>query len=159
MTVTGAKIAHHLLRTTAYNRSSIRRLQGASLLNYHCRLKPTTQNFIRCLSDGGKSSNDGDEPSSAQTAEINLEEYTDEIEVKLPGFEDKKGKIVRWYHKEGDVVQPNDTICDIETELFTFGMDIEDEGAGVMKQILVPAGEEEIDPGTPICIMLHKPMN
>jgi hypothetical protein len=121
----------------------------------------TINNFTRNFSDDKKSTEETKldaEPAESTENEINLADYTREISVTLPDLEESKGKIVTWYKEEGDIIYPNDTICDIETDLFTFGMDVEDEKEGIMKEILIPAGEEKHDPGTPICTILHKPM-
>eukprot|EP00557_Chaetoceros_sp_GSL56_P006837 CAMPEP_0176497288 /NCGR_PEP_ID=MMETSP0200_2-20121128/11642_1 /TAXON_ID=947934 /ORGANISM="Chaetoceros sp., Strain GSL56" /LENGTH=157 /DNA_ID=CAMNT_0017895287 /DNA_START=331 /DNA_END=804 /DNA_ORIENTATION=+ len=91
----------------------------------------------------------------------NQDEYTQKVVIEMPDIGDMhaKGKISKWYKQEGDIVRPNDTICDIETDLFTFGMDVEDENEGIMKEILVQEGDEEsLKPGTPICTIMHKPM-
>jgi biotin carboxyl carrier protein len=89
------------------------------------------------------------------------DEYTQKVVIEMPDVGDihAKGKILKWYKQEGDIVRPDDTICDIETDLFTFGMDVEDENEGIMKEILVKEGDEEsLKPGTPICTIMHKPM-
>jgi hypothetical protein len=162
----------HLRRIcTAYRRVSVP-TQRLRLRNQHPQAQ--ISNFIRNFSDGNKSKSNEEEPkltiqreeditttdksSEPSEIEINPEEYTREISVELPDFEESKGRIVKWYHEEGDIIRPNDTICDIETDLFTFGMDIEDEKEGILKEILIPAGEEKYKPGTPICTILHKPM-
>jgi hypothetical protein len=104
---------------------------------------------------------EGDTSTSASASEINIEDYTQELIIPLPdvGADNLSGKVVKWYKAEGDIVRPNDTICDIQTDLFTFGMDVEDENEGIMKSILVQVGEEGHKPGTPLCIIMHKPMN
>jgi biotin carboxyl carrier protein len=101
------------------------------------------------------------EDAATTTTIINHEEYTQELIIQLPSIGDDNitGKVVQWYKAEGDIVRTNDTICDVETDLFTFGMDVEDENEGIMKEILVKEGEEGHKPGTPICIIMHKPMN
>lgn len=98
--------------------------------------------------------------SSSTSTSSTEQEYTEKITIELPDVGDihAKGKILKWYKQQGDIVRPNDTICDIETDLFTFGMDVEDENEGIMKEILVPEGEEGLKPGTPICTIMHKPM-
>lgn len=102
-----------------------------------------------------------DTPTSTSASAINIEDYTQELIIPLPdvGADNLSGKVVKWYKAEGDIVRPNDTICDIQTDLFTFGMDVEDENEGIMKTILVQVGEEGHKPGTPLCIIMHKPMN
>lgn len=88
---------------------------------------------------------------------IDISKFTKEIEIKLPDLvEEHKAKIVKWYKQEGDIIQPNDTICDIETELFTFEYQVEDECLGLMKEILLHEGEETNDIDSPICIVLHE---
>jgi len=88
--------------------------------------------------------------------EIDLSEFTKEVKIEMPELvEGSKAKVVKWYKEEGDIVHPEDTICDIETEMFTFGMDVDDECIGVMKEILLLEGEEH-DSSKPICIILHK---
>jgi biotin carboxyl carrier protein len=89
---------------------------------------------------------------------INLDDYNIEIKVEMPDLGESKGMILRWYKKEGDIIHHDETICDIETEMFTFGMDVEDENEGIMKEILVKEGGDYVKPGTPICTILHKPM-
>lgn len=128
-------------------------------------------NYIRNFSNDGhklsedskiaaeKESNDAPE-AEASDGVIDPEEYTREVSVSMPDTDgnNSKGRIVKWYFEEGDLIDANDTICDIETDLFTFGMDIEEENGGILKEILVPVGEEKYDPGTPICIIMHKPI-
>jgi len=99
--------------------------------------------------------------SASTTSAINLEDYTQELIIPLPdvGADNLSGQVVKWYKAEGDIVRPNDTICDIQTDLFTFGMDVEDENEGIMKEILVQVDEEGHKPGTPLCIIMHKPMD
>ena len=106
-------------------------------------------------------SDDSSDSTSTNTKnpkqEIDLSKFTKTIEVKLPELvEDNKAKIVQWYKKEGDIINPNETICDIETELFTFGYAVEDECLGLMKEIILKEGEETNDMHTPICIILHE---
>eukprot|EP00553_Chaetoceros_curvisetus_P013984 CAMPEP_0204637818 /NCGR_PEP_ID=MMETSP0717-20131115/37531_1 /ASSEMBLY_ACC=CAM_ASM_000666 /TAXON_ID=230516 /ORGANISM="Chaetoceros curvisetus" /LENGTH=134 /DNA_ID=CAMNT_0051657337 /DNA_START=129 /DNA_END=533 /DNA_ORIENTATION=- len=97
------------------------------------------------------------EVNDKQDEIADIEEYIEEVTVELPDLGEVKGRIQKWYKKEGDYINPNDTICDIETDLFTFGMDVEDQNGGILKEILVKEGEGDVDPGTPICTLLHKP--
>lgn len=89
---------------------------------------------------------------------INIDDYNIEVKVEMPDLGETKGKILRWYKKEGDIIHHDETICDIETEMFTFGMDVEDENEGIMKEILVKEGGDFVKPGTPICSIMHKPL-
>lgn len=90
--------------------------------------------------------------------EINVDDYNIEITIEMPDLGETKGKILRWYKKEGDIIHHDETICDIETEMFTFGMDVEDESEGIMKEILVKEGGDFVKTGTPICTIMHKPL-
>jgi len=95
--------------------------------------------------------------SKSNQNNIDLTKYTKEIKVKIPELvENQTIKIVKWYKQPGDIIYPDDTICDIETELFTFGMDVDDECLGVMKEIILEEGRETNDSHTPLCIILHE---
>ena len=119
--------------------------------------KLTIQHIDAAADDAAK--NETAPPTDSPPVEINLAEYTQKITIELPDLGGGKGKVLKWYKKEGDVVRFDDTICDIQTELFTFGMDVEDENEGIMEEILVKEGEDAwLQPGTPICTILHKPM-
>lgn len=50
--------------------------------------------------------------------EIDRSEFTEEVPFQLPDLGDgNRGKIVKWHHKEGAVIQQGDTLCDIETDV------------------------------------------
>ncbi len=96
--------------------------------------------------------------TTSSSEEMDLSKFTKEIEIKLPELvEDNGAKIVKWYKGAGEIIKPGDTICDIETDMFTFEYDIEDECIGVMKEIILKEGEKTNDPHSPICIILHEP--
>jgi len=44
-------------------------------------------------------------------------EYTEEIRINLPDLGETKGRIQKWFKKEGDIVRPTDQLCDIQTEV------------------------------------------
>lgn len=46
-----------------------------------------------------------------------------------------EGKIVKWLKQEGDVIQPGDVICDIETDKAVVSFEVDDEG--ILAKILV----------------------
>lgn len=102
----------------------------------------------------------GDETSNKTESKetTNIDDYNVEVKVEMPDLGETKGKILRWYKKEGDVIRRDETICDIQTDMFTFGMDIEDENEGILKEILIKEGEDYVKPGTAICTIMHKPM-
>jgi len=65
-----------------------------------------------------------------------------EYKVIMPILSDTmdKGKIVKWYVKEGDFVKKGDKLCEVESDKAI--MDIESFEEGVVKKILASAGDE-----------------
>lgn len=63
-------------------------------------------------------------------------------EVIMPkmGQTMEKGKIVRWLKKEGEEVQKNEPLLEIETDKTT--IEVESRGAGILRKILVHEDEE-----------------
>jgi pyruvate dehydrogenase E2 component (dihydrolipoamide acetyltransferase) len=63
-------------------------------------------------------------------------------EVIMPkmGQTMEKGKIIRWLKKEGEEVQKEEPLLEIETDKTT--IEVESRGTGVLKKILVQEGEE-----------------
>ena len=51
----------------------------------------------------------------------------------------ESGKIIKWLKKEGDRIQGGDILAEIETD--KADVEMEAFGAGVLRKILVPAGE------------------
>jgi len=62
-------------------------------------------------------------------------------EFKMPmlGEVMEEGLIVNWLKQEGDTVERGENILEVETDKAT--MEVESTASGVLKQILVPAGE------------------
>src|SRR5204862_448079 len=62
--------------------------------------------------------------------------------VVMPKLSDamETGKIIKWLKKEGDRVQGGDILAEIETD--KADVEMEAFGAGVLRKILVPAGEK-----------------
>ncbi|MEO1959324.1 MAG: dihydrolipoamide acetyltransferase family protein [Nautiliaceae bacterium] len=65
-----------------------------------------------------------------------------EYKVTMPILSDTmdKGKIIKWYVKEGEFVKKGDKLCEVESDKAT--MDIESFVDGVIKKILVKEDEE-----------------
>jgi pyruvate dehydrogenase E2 component (dihydrolipoamide acetyltransferase) len=63
-------------------------------------------------------------------------------EVIMPkmGQTMEKGKIIKWLKKEGEEVQKEEPLLEIETDKTT--IEVESRGAGILKKILVQEGEE-----------------
>lgn len=53
---------------------------------------------------------------------------------------------MNWVKKEGDLLQPGDSICEIETDKATVSFEVQEEG--YLAKILVPAGTKDITLGT-----------
>ena len=103
-----------------------------------------------------------DEQTKAKAGQNNIDaesidrsRFTKPILMKYPDIGGGNGKIKEWMKEEGDLVRAGDMLCDIETELFTFGMEIDDEGVGILKEKKVNEGEE-FEPGTTICVLMHE---
>lgn len=62
-------------------------------------------------------------------------------EFKMPmlGEVMEEGRIVVWHKKEGDRVERGENLIEVETDKAT--MEVESTVSGVVKAILVPAGE------------------
>jgi len=90
---------------------------------------------------------------------VNRSKFTERIPITLPDLGDEvRGKITKWYHEEGDVIQQGHTLCDIKTnKMFTFGLDMDDTCLGILEKRLEPEGGKFCDPGTKLCIMLYQP--
>src|SRR5437879_12871731 len=52
----------------------------------------------------------------------------------------ESGKIIKWLKKEGDRIQGGDILAEIETD--KADVEMEAFGAGVLRKVLVPAGEK-----------------
>jgi pyruvate dehydrogenase E2 component (dihydrolipoamide acetyltransferase) len=74
-------------------------------------------------------------------------------EVILPkwGLTMEEGSLAAWRKKEGDQVAEGDIIADVETEKIT--NELEAPVSGVIKEILVEEGTEDLPVGTVLCII------
>jgi pyruvate dehydrogenase E1 component beta subunit len=63
----------------------------------------------------------------------------------------EEGTLTKWLIKEGDKIEPGQVIAEIETDKAT--MDFEAVDEGVVSQILVPAGSENVKVNTPIAVL------
>src|SRR3989442_12733058 len=63
------------------------------------------------------------------------------MKVDMPRLSDamESGKIIKWLKKEGDRIQGGDILAEVETD--KADVEMEAFGAGVLRKILVPAGE------------------
>src|SRR6185295_19014003 len=61
--------------------------------------------------------------------------------VVMPKLSDamESGKIIKWLKKEGDKIEGGDILAEVETD--KADVEMEAFGAGVLRKILVPAGE------------------
>jgi pyruvate dehydrogenase E1 component beta subunit len=63
----------------------------------------------------------------------------------------EEGTLAKWLIKEGDTVSAGQVIAEIETDKAT--MDVEAVDEGVVSQILIPAGSENVKVNTPIAVL------
>ncbi len=74
-------------------------------------------------------------------------------EVILPkwGLTMAEGTLAAWRKREGDPVEAGEVIADVETEKIT--NELEAPVSGIIRQILVAEGTEEIAVGTVLCLI------
>ena len=62
--------------------------------------------------------------------------------VQMPKLSDamESGKIIKWLKKEGDRIQSGDILAEVETD--KADVEMEAFGNGILRKILVPAGEK-----------------
>jgi len=82
------------------------------------------------------------------------------ITIEMPPMDDVGGDeshcfVETWHKRPGDSIERDDVLCDISTPDFVFGMQIDDEQAGVMGEIHAPEGVKVPD-GAPICTIYHQ---
>jgi pyruvate dehydrogenase E2 component (dihydrolipoamide acetyltransferase) len=72
------------------------------------------------------------------------------IDVLMPALSPtmEEGTLAKWHVKKGDVVKSGDIIAEIETDKATMEVEAVDEG--VVEEILVPEGAEEVKVNSPI---------
>jgi pyruvate dehydrogenase E1 component beta subunit len=63
----------------------------------------------------------------------------------------EEGTLAKWLIKEGDTVSAGQVIAEIETDKAT--MDVEAVDEGVVSEILIPAGSENVKVNTPIAVL------
>lgn len=75
------------------------------------------------------------------------------IELKMPALSPtmEEGTLAKWLVKEGDAVKSGDILAEIETDKATMEFEAIDEG--VIGQILVPEGTENVKVGTVIAVI------
>ena len=78
----------------------------------------------------------------------------DHIEISMPALSPtmSNGSIAQWLVKEGDAVKPGDVLASIQTDKSTLDFVTQDEG--FIAKILKPAGDDLIDVGVPIAVMV-----
>lgn len=111
-----------------------------------------TQHPVRNLSSGSEENSNGKKDEDRS-------KFTHEVKVSMPEVgegEQALGVIQKWYKQEGDVIKRDEVICDIRTELFTFGMLTDDDYDSIMGEILIPEESDPVMPGTVICITLNE---
>lgn len=124
------------------------------------RSRSNAFSFARRFSSGG----DGKQTNGDSSAEDEEEgggsdrsEFKYEVKIRMPEVgEDQEGVIEKWYKEEGDLIKNGDTICDIKTEMFTFGMVTDDDDESIMGEIMIAENSDPFADGTVICTTFHK---
>ncbi|MEO0872719.1 MAG: biotin/lipoyl-containing protein, partial [Pseudomonadota bacterium] len=75
------------------------------------------------------------------------------IELKMPALSPtmEEGTLAKWLKAEGDTIEPGDIIAEIETDKATMEFEAIDEG--VLGQILIAEGTENVAVGTVIAMI------
>lgn len=82
-------------------------------------------------------------------------EWAMAIEIEMPRLSDtmESGTLVKWYVNEGDAVEADQVLADIETDKATMEMPTYD--AGVLARILVQPGDS-VDVGGVLCVLAEE---
>lgn len=64
-----------------------------------------------------------------------------------------QGNVSEWKKNEGDKINPGDVLADIETDKATMEMESMEEG--YLAKILMPAGSQEVEVGTPVAVLVE----
>src|SRR5215510_8766101 len=75
------------------------------------------------------------------------------VQVLMPALSPTmtEGKLSKWLKAKGDAVKAGDVLAEIETDKATMEVEAVDEG--VLDQILVPEGTENVAVNTPIAVL------
>ncbi|XP_018027151.1 pyruvate dehydrogenase protein X component isoform X2 [Hyalella azteca] len=75
------------------------------------------------------------------------------IPLKMPSLSPTmvEGKIVKWFKKEGDPIEPGDVLCDIETDKAVVSFETDEEGT--LAKILVDQTNDLVKIGTLIAVL------
>lgn len=65
-----------------------------------------------------------------------------------------KGTIVKWLAKEGDLLNPGDSVFEVETDKATMNFEIQEEM--YLAKILTPDGSSDIDIGAPVAVLVDE---
>ena len=78
------------------------------------------------------------------------------IDILMPALSPtmEQGKLAKWLKKEGDKVKPGDVLAEIETDKATMEVEAVDEG--VLAQILVADGTDNVAVNTPIAVLARR---
>ncbi|KAL7524080.1 hypothetical protein ACHAWF_000810, partial [Thalassiosira exigua] len=104
-------------------------------------------------------SGEGKQKKRSAGVKIDRSRFTNEVKVQFPEVGDDSaglGVIEKWYKAKGDIIKRDEVICDIRTNLFTFGMLTDDDYDSIMEEILVPEESEPINPLTIICTTFNE---
>ena len=122
--------------------------------------------MLSVTSAGGSSELEDDPPKTAAANRNNRDPsslFTVPIVIEMPKIDDDDESsssavpffVETWHKRPGDRLDRDDVLCDISTPDFVFGMQIDDEQAGIMGEIHVQQGVG-VPCHTPICTIYHQ---
>ena len=94
--------------------------------------------------------------------ESELSLFTVPIVIEMPQIDEEDDSqddpmffVEKWHKFPGDFLEKDDVLCEIATPDFSFGMQIDDEEAGIMGEIHAEEGLK-VPCNAPICTIYHK---
>jgi len=118
-------------------------------------------NYVMTGGDAAPASTPASTPAPAATpvqtpppsAATNYPEHT---VMELPALSPtmSSGKIAKWLKQEGESFSAGDPLCEVETDKATVSYDAQEDG--IIAKILVQAGDEELEVGQPIGIVVEE---
>ena len=115
------------------------------------------------LEGGWTEESDESKPEGKQKKlESELSLFTVPIVIEMPQIDEEDDSqddpmffVEKWHKFPGDFLEKDDVLCEIATPDFSFGMQIDDEEAGIMGKIHAKEGLK-VPCNAPICTIYHK---
>lgn len=104
-----------------------------------------------------KSASQGAKDEQTSSTKINTTELPPHSVLEMPALSPtmNQGNILKWRKKEGDKVEVDDVLCEIETDKAS--LEFESLEEGFLAKILVPEGTKDVLVGQPILVTVEDP--